>query len=114
MTSRWAATISRLARRNSSTTASRPSVASAATGWTGAAGAAGADCVEPGVAVAALVISTRWTGRRPLATGVPSAVRTRCPLTTQPGRRGTAWADTTAVSRPADRGAGWTVRPAGA
>ncbi len=53
-------------------------------------------------------------GWRPPASGVPSAVRTRWPLTTQPGRRGTSARETVRTWRPRYRDSVATGTPAAA
>ncbi len=97
-TSRWLAISSRLVRKNSRTVASSVSPLGSAT-------AAGA-----GAASGAIL---RWrTGRSPPGRYAPSAVRTVCPSTIQPGRCGTLRAETMRARRSSKSEAALTGTPA--
>ncbi len=91
MTSRWAATSSRVLRRNSSTRLV------AVGGWRADRRVGAATC---------------FAGRRPPGRYWPSAVRIRWPFRIQPGLRGTSVAETIRASRPVNSAAGSTGTPA--
>ncbi len=106
-TSRWATTSSRETRRYSSTASCRA-----------ASPGAVPDAVPDAMPSVGAVpspprqVSTRRAGRSPPGRQAPSAVRTRCPSTSHPGRRG-AVAGRSAV-RPRNRASGSIGTPAAA